>query len=325
MRGQYWAPIDRLTGWSPLERDRARNPNSPMVTLIDYLRAEGLDGDEERTVQRQYTTIERILENVAARKKLGLEVNAGVLCSLIGPDPLNAIMKALLAKVAATAAPSRALNKAGDIEAFVDDLPSEVLPDPATFAGPVALKALRDHYKPVQPSGPDGPDGPAPPSPSPGPQPVPPSPKPRPPAPRKTLFRKGEVPASESRARAVLAELVTLQHKTHPTAVTVLFRVFLERTVREYVERHKIPISKKGSHEKISDYIIESFNHFDRTNPGAELGAIRRVVKAGLSGHHVDVLNRVLHDRFAFASAADIENIADVFRDFLIALWTSMR
>lgn len=221
-----------LTGWNALERDRARNPNSPLVTLIDYLRTEGLDDEEEYTVQRQYTTIERIVENPAARRKIGLEVNAGVLCSLISPAALNAVMKALLAKVAATTAPSRTLNKAEAIQEFVDDLPPDALPNPSTFAAPVALRALRDHYKPAAPDGPsDGGDGPAPTPPGPTPpSPTPPTPPaPRPPPRRKTIFKRGEIAAFEDRARAIFAELVSLQHGTHPTAVTVLFRVFLER------------------------------------------------------------------------------------------------
>ncbi|MES2845656.1 MAG: hypothetical protein V4747_11555 [Pseudomonadota bacterium] len=311
-----------LTGWDAPERDRARNPNSPMVTLTDFLRTEGLNDDEDRIVQRQYTTIERIIDTVSARRKLGLEVNSGVLCSLIDPDQLLGVVKGLLAKIAATPAPSRLLNKAEAIEAFVDELPLGILPDPDRFAAPVSLKALREHYRATSAEPTETPESTPPAA---NATPPPPAPHPRPPPRRETLFKRGEVPAFEPRARDILGELTKLKQSTHPTAVTILFRVFLERSVREYVEKHEIAVPKKGGHEKVSDFVVASFNHITAANPNLELKALERVVRAGLAPHHIDVLNRVVHDRFAFASTSDIENIADTFRDFLVALWSKMR
>lgn len=302
-----------LVEWDSDEKDRYRSRHGGASVralsgqVIDFL--EELDGATDSTTKIA-TNVQRLVGSREVRRKLGLNV---VDKQLVSDYPKDEIAKALR-KIADDLRSKRITvpniydDKAR--QAYVDNFTVEELPDPATkLAAPVKLTDL--------PKGNAAPVSPAPPSPK----------KPKPKAkPQRTSVATSDAKINPSAPRTnnVYQELVTLNADTYPNAASVLFRVFVELSVDDYIVKHSLMDEETRRKTPLAKRLKDVNDHlFQASGVPKQLHAVVELIannKHGLAASLV-TFNQYVHNSFSFPKPSELRTSWDELQPFLEAVW----
>lgn len=264
-----------LVEWGSEEKDRyeARHAGkrSAAGQIMEFVEKHGVLSQEARDSKRKIiTTVQRVASNPFARERLGIDVTLGQVIALY---PLEDLSKSLgrLVQELKTNVNVRSLDKASQRQAFVEGLPSDVLPDPARrLSEPVPLDQMtsqqtRSTKRPTKAQGAEAapkegtnseqksdssadqtatPDSAAASGdkskgdqkPQPAPAPV----------------RRGVIPQTfelnlpNGRIADVYRELAKMWASTYLNASSVMLRVFLEMSIDEYIERKSVAVTSRS-------------------------------------------------------------------------------
>jgi hypothetical protein len=158
--------------------------------------------------------------------------------------------------------------------------------------------------------------------------PTAPKPKPKP----KLTTRKVLIPkdchlnVKNPKIAEIFKELRSLQLEDYPHAVSVLFRVFLEQSVDDYLTRSGIALTvmtKGGAKDRsLQDKVKEAANDIiAKGTPKKNLDGIFKAINHAENPLHVQTLNNYVHNRFFSPTERELRVAWDNAQPFFEKLW----
>jgi hypothetical protein len=303
-----------LVEWDSDEKDRfrARHGGSSVRNysgqVIDFLSE--IDGASDSKTKIA-TNVGRLMGSLGVREALGLTV---VDKQLVSSYPKDEIAKTLR-KIADDLRSKRITVP--DIyddrlrQKYISTFTTDEMPDPATkLAAPMVLTDL--------PKGGAAPTAPTT-------TPTAPKTKPKKKAQRASVAASdAKINPSAPRTNAVYQELVTLDADRYPNAASVLFRVFVELSIDDYVYRHELmtqdavlntPLAKRL--KAVNDHLFQA---------GAVPKGLHAVVQLVANNQHglaasMVTFNQYVHNSYAFPKPSELRTSWDELQPFLEAVW----
>ena len=130
----------------------------------------------------------------------------------------------------------------------------------------------------------------------------------------------------QARINEIYAELKKLLIQEYPNAVAVLFRVFIELSVDDYIGRYPTDF-KKGPEDisyKLNQKLIDVADHLKANHKLSEhqSRAVRHAAQAdNFMAASVTVLNQYVHNPYFKPALDDLRSAWDNLQPFIIALW----
>ncbi len=284
-------------------RFRARTGNiEPHIQALHFLQARG-DISPERRAQVAATTLRRLLGTPYVRERLGLELVDGTLQAR-GND--EAVAKALLHVINDIADKTIKVNDVYTTDQrkqYADDLPDSVVPTLVQQPGSgIPLSGLAD-----------------------GTTPTPTRRRRRPTIPPQ---RKHLIPTdcvlnvTEPRLREIERELRHLDLESHPNAVSVLLRVFLELTIDSYISARGLGVVGRA---KLGTTLLRVTGDLEaRQKLTAQQGkpARRAAQKDTFLGPSVTQMHEWIHNQHMFPGPADLRSEWNGLQPWFIAVWS---
>lgn len=300
-----------LVEWDSDEKDRflarhgataRRSYSGQALEFIDEV-----DGPSESKT-RIATTLQRLLTSSKIRDKLGLDVVEG---ELVSQYPKPEVAKGLRKIVDDLRSQRKRVPDLYDDhqrQAYIADFTADELPDPSTkLAGPARLSDL--------PKG----------------QTAPVAPKPKPKKPTRAKVPRTSVSASDAkinpspqRLNTIFNELVTLNADQYPNAGSVLFRVFVELSVDDYIVRHNLMPENDRRSFALAKRMKVANDHLLSTAAIAKqlhtvIGQVANSTHGLAAG--LTTLNQYVHNSYSFPKPSELRLSWDELQPFLEAIW----
>lgn len=140
--------------------------------------------------------------------------------------------------------------------------------------------------------------------------------------PRDQLIPRDCALKTTGRVQQIEVELRKLSLDQYANAVAVLLRVFVELTVDDYIERHKLAVKDDGNLR----YKVEQVNK-DLAAKKKLNAQQTKAVAAAISGNlvlapSVTTMNGYVHNKHLHAGPADLRAAWDNFQSFLMGCWS---
>ncbi|MYA19724.1 MAG: hypothetical protein F4Z25_05555 [Chloroflexi bacterium] len=291
-----------LWGSQESARFRARTGNvEPHIQALDFLESRG-DLSPERRSQIPATTFRRLLGTPYVRERLGVEVADGM---LRGRGDEDAVAKALLHVVNDVADGTIRVGDVYTVEQrtdYADKLPEKVV---------VQLTKEPGAGVPLGEGG--------------GTQTSQPRRR------RKQVARNRErlIPSdcvlnvTEPRLRDIELELRHLKLESHPNAVSVLLRVFLELSVDWYISDAGLGISEKARLGAKLKAVADDLVRRKKLTRKQAQPARRAAQKNTFLGPSVTQMNEWIHNQHMFPGPSDLRSEWDGLQPCFVAVWSA--
>lgn len=314
-----------VVGWSGLASARFRG-RDPALQALEFVKLHGgLTPEEEGALDDGFpiTTLDRLLNALVVRKRIGIDVKDGKLISALDADELMKPLKKIVLDLATKRKNVSDLKNKKQQEEYVDafepkDRPDLTKVDVARTVETIGAsdfksksKGKRGKKAKKKASHKTAKDE----------------------TQRKTVVPSKYRPAIEDVKTAYLfKELRDLKLEDFPNAIAVLMRVFLEHSVDHYMAKHKMPTSfvpnpknpghkvEKSLHKKT----VEVVDHL-RAKSGADpddFTAITRALSNKNSPFNVDLLNSYVHNRFTIPKENDLRSSWDEAQRLFLMVWS---
>ncbi len=302
-----------LVEWGAEEKDRFRarhggdDVRSYSGQVIDFLTE--VDGASDSTTKIA-TNVQRLIGSKHVRERLGITV---VNKQLVSSYPKDEIAKALRKMVSDLRTKTITVPNIYDDElrrVYLETFDESELPDPSTkLAAPVRLIDL--------PKGDEAPTVST--------QTSPKKPKAKTKPPRVTVAASdAKINPSAPRTNDVYQELVTLNADKHPNAASVLFRVFVELSVDDYVARHNLMTHDDSLKTPLAKRLKDVNDHLYKAGsiPKGLYSVVQLIAnnKHGLAASMV-TFNQYVHNAYAFPKPSELRTSWDEMQPFLEAVW----
>jgi hypothetical protein len=291
-----------ISRWSPDEIDRFRSRSGvsqPHSQILDFLQRHGDLSDELRS-KVPTTTLKRLIEAPSVRGKLGVELQKKIIY-LLAPE--SAIAKAMMHVIDDLAS---GRTKVGDVytkeqrEQYAVNIPKDVAVTPLIKSGHgVAASSAGTGAKPKPASGA------------------------RATKKRDRLIPRDALAIPAGRLKDIETELSRkLSLESHPNAISVLFRVFLELSVDLYNQKNLPSVSEAGALRvktlaAVNDLIARKKLTKKQAHP-----VLTACEKDTFLAASVVMMNQYVHNPFVFPAPDDLRAHWDGFQPFVAALWT---
>jgi hypothetical protein len=298
-----------IVNWSSVASRRFTG-RDPALQALDFVTTHGgLADEEKKSIENRFpiTTLDRLLSTPAVRAKLGLEIEDQKLLTKLPADEIMKSLRRIVRDLASKAVVVTELKKVGQQVEYVSNLKQE-LPDlskASKKAKVVDTFGVQD-FK----------------------QPVPPKAKPKAKRPkRKSLIPKEcRLNVSNAKIDEIFKELRSLPLADYPHAISVLFRVFLETSVDEYMTRSGMAlVVKTGGGDKdksLRKKVEEATTHLiNDGTPKKHLAGILKAVSQKDNPLNVDTLNGYVHNRFFSPTERDLRVAWDNAQPFFEKMW----
>jgi hypothetical protein len=320
--GRYWLNLRHNVGhdgagvdpWKALAKRRF-DGKPPAVQVLELVTEQaGLTPTERASITDKFpiTTLERLLENKAARSDLGLELKDGKIITKLPASEVARTLKKVVTDIATKKMTVDKIMKTEDILKYVhEDLGKEHLPD-LSKARPTGrgldeiptsefAKARR----------------------------APLSRRKADPSDRKVVVPKAcRLNITDNRIAGIYKELRTLKLEEGRNAIAVLLRVFLELSVDHYLENNggSLRFTPQGSTrerwKKLDNKLAEVVDMLVSMGvPKAHFASVTRDLSKDGSPMHLDLFHRYVHDRFATPSISDLTAAWDHAQPLFEKIW----
>lgn len=300
-----------LVEWDSDEKDRflarhgataRRSYSGQVLEFIDEV-----DGPSTSKT-RVTTTLQRLLKSSKIRSKLGLEVVDGELVSQFPKAEVAKGLRKIVDDLRSQRMRVPDLYDDDQRQAYIATFSADELPDSSTkLPAPARLSDL--------PKG----------------QTTPVAPKPKPKKTTKAKPPRSSVAASDAkinptpqRLNSIYNELVTLNADQYPNAGSVLFRVFVELSVDDYIIRHTLmtdsdrrnqPLAKRM--KTVNDHLLAASAIAKQLHTTIEhVANSTHGLAAGLT-----TLNQYVHNSYSFPKPSELRLSWDELQPFLEAIW----
>jgi hypothetical protein len=298
-----------IVTWDGRARHRFRG-NSPALQAVDLVEKANLldEGTKAKLPKVAITNIERVLGTPEARRELGVEVK-GEKLTLSSPEEDSLGRLALLVSdVANRVVRVTDLDTKDQRVAYAKDVASRPIPSPvppASQTGAAKQKAVRaTRIAPER---------------------------------RALIPRHLKIRIQQTRINRIYSELQTLSAEHYVNSCAVLLRVFVELSVDDYAQRHKIslktkPKAKSGKKTVVppKDMTLRDKLRTVAANLEArnvctkqELHGIRTLASNRNHVLSVDTLNAYVHNKDYTPTSTDLKTTWDNIQVFIERLWTT--
>jgi hypothetical protein len=298
-----------IVNWDSVATRRFKG-RDPALQALDFVMTHGgLSDDEKKAIEARFpiTTLDRLLSTPAVRAIIGVDITDQKLLTNLPADEVMKALRRMVRDLVSKTVVVTALKKVEQQVDYVSKLRQD-LPD---------LSKRSNVQKSIDRFG--GQDFKQPPSPKPKPKPKL--------APRKALIAKEcRLSVTNAKIAEIFKELRFLPLTDYPHAISVLFRVFLETSVDEYLTQSRIPIIVKtpnGDKDKSLRKKVEEATTHMITN-GTSKKHLAGVLKAINEKHNplnVDTLNNYVHNRFFSPTERDLRVAWDNAQPFFEQIW----
>lgn len=304
-----------LVEWDSDEKDRFRVRHGVNAVrsysgqVLDFI--DELDGSTASKA-RITTTLQRILKSRPVQAAIGLEVVNGELVTRYPADQVAKGLRKIVDDLRSQRVKVPNVYNDEQRRDYIRTFTSTELPDPMTaLAQPVRLAALASGTasspvttKPKNPTSKS---------------------KSKPKLPRTTVATRGaKLNPSLPRINSVYNELVTLNADTYPNAGSVLFRVFVELSVDDYVMAHKLMTEQQRRSTALAKRMKAANDHLH--NSGAIADGLHKTVEHVANSTHglaagMTTLNQYVHNSYSFPKPSELRTSWDELQPFLEAIW----
>jgi hypothetical protein len=130
----------------------------------------------------------------------------------------------------------------------------------------------------------------------------------------------------QARINEIYAELKKLLIQEYPNSVAVLFRVFIELSVDDYISRNPAEFKKRpeDTSYKLNQKLIDVADHLKAIHNLSEhqSRAVRHAAQAdNFMAVSVNVLNQYVHNPYFKPALDDLRSAWDNLQPFIIAIW----
>ena len=298
-----------IVDWSAVARRRFTG-RDPALQALDFVTTHGgLSDDEKKAIEARFpiTTLDRLLSTPAVRAKIGVEIKDQKLLTNLPADEVMKVLRRMVRDLANKTVVVTALKKVGQQVDYVSKLRQD-LPDLSKRSNvQKSIDTFEEQDFKQSPS---------------------PKPKPKPKrAPRKALIPKEcRLSVGNPKIAEILKELRSLPLTNYPHAISVLFRVFLETSVDEYLTRSSIPLVVKtagGDKDKPLRKKVEEGATYMIANgtPKKHLDGVLKALNERHNPLNVDTLNNYVHNRFFSPTDRDLRVAWDNAQPFFEKMW----
>jgi len=298
-----------IVNWSSVASRRFTG-RDPALQALDFVMTHGgLAEDEKKSIEARFpiTTLDRLLSTPAVRAKLGLEIEDQKLRTKLPADEVMKPLRRIVRDLASKTVVVTGLKKVGQQVDYISKLKQD-LPDLSKESkNPKLVDTFGVQDFKIAPTSK-------------------PKAKPRRPK-RKALIPKDcRLNVTNAKIEEISAELQALPLADYPHAISVLFRVFLETSVDEYLTRSGIAVIVKtagGDRDKsLSKKVEEATKHMIVSGtPKKHLDGILRAVSQKDNPLNADTLNGYVHNRFFSPAERDLRVAWDNAQPFFEKIW----
>lgn len=300
-----------LVEWDSDEKDRflarhgavgSRSYSGQVLEFIDEL-----DGPSELKT-RISTTLQRLLKSSDTRAKLGLDVVDGELVSQYPVDQVARGLRKIVDDLRTQRKRVPDLYDRKQREEYLQSFTAAELPDPATKL--TAASRLSDLPKGKT-------------------TPVAAKPKTKKtvkPKPARTSVAASDakINPTPQRLNSIYNELVTLNADQYPNAGSVLFRVFVELSVDDYIVRHSLMTEEVRRNSPLAKRLKAVNAHLLAAS--AIPAQLNKTVDQIANSTHglaagLTTLNQYVHNSYSFPKPSELRLSWDELQPFLEAIW----
>lgn len=297
-----------IVSWGATEierfRERRRGAKSPSLQILQFLEEKKIISPETRR-KVPITSLKRLIKTPYIRKQLGIAFQNGVVVTNLPEKEVLKGLKRIVEDLASGKIKVPDIYYEKDRRKYIDSI-AEDLPDKSkAFEEFFALsetppeekiaKTRAFHAKSSRPSRKK----------------------------RITLIpiRGFSLSINQSRINDIYYELKRLKVDDFPNAVSVLFRVFIELSVDEYIERHNLEIDPRSS---LSHKILTVAKHLKDRNllNDQQLKVIRRYAQSNsFLGTTLTTMHQYVHNKYFHPAPGDLFASWDSLEPFFVAIW----
>jgi hypothetical protein len=307
--GRYWLNLRHNVGhdgagvdnWKSLAKRRF-DGKPPAVQALELVTEQGgLTPTERAAITEKFptSTLERILENRAAREEIGLDVRDGKLITKLPADEVVKPLKKIINDLASKKTKVGSLMKTADMLKYIrEDMGKANLPDMSKER--VQERSLDEiptsEFSKVRPTV---------------------ARRKLDPSDRKEVVPKGApINVTDPRIAEIFKELRTLKLEEGPSpapnAIAVLLRVFLEMSVDHYLDHNggslKAVDNGRERWKKLDRKLTEVIDMLVKSGvPETRLAVVRRSVDVKTSPMNVELFHMYVHERVATPSPAELK------------------
>jgi len=300
-----------IVDWGGVASARFRG-NDPALQALDFVLKHGsLTEEEKNGIEARFpiTTLDRLLSTPAVRSAIGLKIEEQKLRTALPAEQAVRALTRIVRDLANKTVNVTGLKKKEQQLEYITKLGSD-LPDLTTAKGTTrAVDGLE-----ASDFTPDS-----------VPKSTPKSKRPTRKFERKALIPKGCIlSVSNAKIAEIEKELRTLLLKEHPHGISVLFRVFLEQSVDEFLTRKGVSLSQpngknfKSLREKVTEAV--AVMQKDGT-PKKDLDGVSKGIGDQNNPLCAETLNNYVHNRFYSPQERDLKVSWDNAQRFFELIW----
>ncbi len=298
-----------IVDWNAVATRRFTGRDPALQALDFVLTYGGLSDDEKKAIEARFpiTTLDRLLQTPAVRAKIGVEIKDQKLLTNLPAEEVIKALRRMVRDLANKTVVVTALKKVDQQVDYVSKLRQD-LPDlskKSNIQKSIDTFGVQDFRQSPSPKA---------------------KPKPKP-APRKSLIAKEcRLSVTNVKIAEILKELRSLPLTDYPHAISVLFRVFLETSVDDYLTRSSIPIVVKtpnGDKDKpLRQKVGEATKHMIANGtPAKHLDGVSKAIDERHNPLNIDTLNNYVHNRFFSPMERDLRVAWDNAQPFFEKIW----
>lgn len=292
-----------IVGWGSDEasRFRARGGSKDLSTqALDYLERHNALAAEDRS-KVPATSLTRLLATPEVRNKLGLDLQDGKLRACADDKKVTKALKHVTDDLA-----SKDGTKVKDIytkdqrKAYASRLPRSIVVKPQRGKGrSIETGATKP---PAKTKG---------------------AKKPKRARPRDTLIpRDCILGIAHSRIRAIEDELRSLSLESYTNATSVLFRVFIELSIDEYIDTHALTCGPHAKLRNKMDAVLKDLMSHKKLTSQQAKPVRKAMMKNAYLAPSIDLMHDYIHNQHVFPAPGDLRAHWSSLQPFVIAMWS---
>jgi hypothetical protein len=299
-----------LVEWGSDEQDRFRarqGARSPEGQIIDFVERHGSLSAEARVSKKGIrSSLKRLISTPQVRERLGIDVADGSVTSLYPKEEMARVLSGLVEDLKTGKLPTKKIYDATDRVAFAKSLSGAAVPKKSKkLPAPVTLENLAAG-KPAKP--------------------VVPRRRRR----RREVARTSLIPRTcqlnidPPRINAIYNELGSFSVDQYPNACSVLFRVFVELSVDEYLKRKSVMTEAQRQSAPLAKRMKSAASHL-RQHHKIDADLLKAVEKIASSKFILAAatvtMNQYVHNQYVFPQPTELRVAWDEIQPFVVQLW----
>jgi len=298
-----------IVAWGAAEierfKRRRRGVRSPQLQILEFLEErQAISSETRRKVP--ITTLGRLIKTPYVRERLGIEIQNGEVVTSLPESEVMKGLKRVVEDLASRKVKVPDLYYAEDRRQYIDSIEVD-LPDKSKALSETFVLGEAPREEPKQIARVQGVRSK-------------PSRKKR-----ATLIpiRGVSLKIDQPRINEIYYELKGLRVEDFTNAVAVLFRVFLELSVDEYIRRHGLSVDSMA---RLSHKIQEVANHLKARSilNDQQLKPVRRAAQSdSFLGTTLTTMHQYVHNQYFHPVPSDLLATWDSLEPFFVAIWNN--